>query len=145
MNTKVYKSLAAFALLAMVVQPIFAQSAGALKITIPFNFTIGKTQLPSGDYTIQSLSGAEVRVQSDGNDNRPSVIFLTVPAGSKGTSETGKLVFNRYGDQYFLSEIWQPVNSRERALGRALIKSRAEIELAKKMSRPEATVLAAKK
>ena len=43
-------------------------------------------------------------------------------------TDKGKLVFHRYGDQYFLSEVW-PAGA---TTGRVIAKSRAESELEKK-------------
>ena len=56
-------------------------------------------------------------------------------------SDVGKLVFNRYGDQYFLSKIWAPSSDT----GRELPKSRLEREVAQRLSEGGPTVVAAKK
>jgi hypothetical protein len=52
----------------------------------------------------------------------------------------GKLVFHRYGDEYFLSQIWQAgVNA-----GRELPKSRREIEVAANARRGTEAIMARK-
>jgi hypothetical protein len=54
--------------------------------------------------------------------------------------DIGKLVFNRYGTQYFFFKVWGAQNPT----GRELLKSRTEIEVAKNMSKPEGEVVAVK-
>jgi hypothetical protein len=54
-------------------------------------------------------------------------------------SDVGKLVFNRYGDQYFLSKIWAASSDS----GRELPKSRLEREVAQRLSEGGTTVVAA--
>jgi hypothetical protein len=57
-------------------------------------------------------------------------------------SDVDKLVFNRYGDQYFLSKIW----TRSSLTGRGLTKSRLEREVAAHSGvKPAATAVAAVK
>jgi len=75
---------------------------------IPFDFIVGDKILPAGEYRLQpnrSDSHTVWLVQS--KNCRLSVFFLTRPAQSGEAQETAKLVFHRYGDQYFLSQIWQ--------------------------------------
>jgi hypothetical protein len=106
---------------------------------IPFNFTVGSQPLPAGQYSVKPLSQAAVLVQSE--DSRSAAIVLTMAAQANKTQEVGKLVFNRYGDQYFLSQIWTPASNT----GRVLPKSRLEREIAKNVPNPEKTILTAEK
>ena len=125
-------------LVMLAVAATFAQSSSPVVANIPFNFMVGKTLLPSGEYTVKPLAQAAIAIQS--KDTRNCAIVLTMSVQTNKTPETGKLVFNRYGDQYFLSKVWHPANPT----GRELFKSRAEIELAKNMKQ-ETTVLIAQK
>ena len=56
-----------------------------------------------------------------------SALFTTMPVRANQTQEETKLVFHKYGDQYFLSQIWTPGGST----GRELLMPRLERELAK--------------
>jgi len=82
-----------------------------MQATIPFEFRIGSTVLPPGEYSIRHSSGVLFVKQTNGAQNGGA--FLTVgedrPAGS---SASGTLLFNRYGDTYFLSKVW-PAGSKE--------------------------------
>lgn len=92
--------------------PLMAADASAQKnlvVNIPFDFTVCREQLPAGKYKVQSItsaSGAVLLVKSD--DNRSAEIVCTHDMQSSTQVDQGKLIFNRYGEQYFLSEIWFP-------------------------------------
>jgi len=97
--------------------PIFAALACAglhaqnnnLRATIPFDFHVGNKLMPAGEYVVEA-SGPLVRVRSaEGND--PGNVFLathTSPPASEGSRAKSELDFNRYGDEYFLTTIWNP-------------------------------------
>ena len=53
-------------------------------------------------------------------------------------SEQTKLVFQRYGDQYFLSEIWMEGNK----VGHQLAKSRREVKMAENETVQQVVILA---
>lgn len=62
-----------------------------------------------------------------GRDGRASVLFTTMLVRDSETQEKGKLIFHKYGDQYFLSQIWTPGSQS----GRELLMPRLKRELAK--------------
>jgi hypothetical protein len=138
MYKQVYKAVAAISLFGMLVAPVVQAQSGMQVANIPFQFNVGKAVLPSGEYHVKSVDSSTVLIQS--KDGRKAAVALTIGVSSSKEGDKGKLVFNRYGNQYFLSKIWRAGN-RE---GRELLKSRTEIEVAKNISRPEATTVAAK-
>jgi len=79
----------------------FAQSR-AVQAKVPFDFTVGKTLLPPGTYTIKEESTGLIVIR-----NRDKAIALVSLVGQESNNPAtgGKLVFHRYGSQYFLSEI----------------------------------------
>ena len=88
-----------------------AQSNVMLKGTVPFAFNIGDNQLPSGTYTVNSV-GHEMESWYDEN-GRGLFFIRTIPMGKTADLATTKLVFHRYGGQYFLVEVWNDGNSHE--------------------------------
>ena len=72
-----------------------------VKANIPFDFTVNNDVLPAGTYTISSLSQYAVMVR---NENGHIAEFSAVHNEDK-RSTTPVLVFQRYGNQYFLHEI----------------------------------------
>jgi hypothetical protein len=94
---------------------------------IPFAFWLGQKLMPAGAYSIFHLASGAVLLKGEGkNQNMTSVVFLGLPASRPETDLKGKLEFNRYGDTYFLSEVWNP-NHRD---GCSVQKSNREKELA---------------
>jgi len=78
---------------------------------VPFNFVAASAKMPAGEYTLTSTNRTSgiIRMQ---NVATGECILLNAPdalATYKGNSqETGKLIFHRYGDRYFFSEVWTP-------------------------------------
>ena len=64
-------------------------------------------------------------VQISSTDGHSNVTRLTIPVSVFNPVSKSTLVFHRYGDEYFLSEVW-PAGA---ATGREFPKSRAEREL----------------
>jgi hypothetical protein len=74
-----------------------------LKANIPFDFTVGNTRMPAGEYTITSPIQEVLDLRTAGRS--ASVVSSESYAESKSGSE---LVFDKYGDQYFLHEVFCP-------------------------------------
>lgn len=114
-------------MLALGAVAVQAQSANQMKADIPFRFQIGDATLPAGEYTVRYVnqdSGKTALLfkSTDGRTNR----IITMMTTEKGApQEKASLVFNQYGDQYFLSEVWTAGDQ----YGLALPKSRAERQL----------------
>jgi hypothetical protein len=103
-----------------------AQAQENLVVTIPFDFAAGSANLPAGDYSVKA-SEANHSVMLINRDNpAASMVILTNAAESVQPQTQSKLVFNRYGDRYFLSQIWTEGNTT----GRQLSKSKREKEIA---------------
>lgn len=101
-----------------------AAYAQTVKAEIPFNFSVGKTVLPAGDYTFDTQVAPHVlRVRSA--DWKNAVMIQAVSVHPAIVREPGKIVFNRYGNTYFLSQVLYQGSS-----GRELSKSPREKEMA---------------
>jgi hypothetical protein len=101
-----------------------------LTANIPFGFSVAGKKLPAGTYWInrvQQGSGDTV-IQIRSIDGHANVTRLTIPVQAYNPVKRGTLVFHRYGEDYFLSEIW-PAGG---VTGRELSKSNAERELERK-------------
>jgi hypothetical protein len=79
----------------------FAQ-AHSVQANVPFDFTVGSRHLPAGTYRLNSLRDDLVEVEN--RETRAAVLSL-VASDSQQPSKGAQLVFNKYGDQYFLSEV----------------------------------------
>ena len=130
--------LTALTLVAWLMVPATHAQSIMLKADIPFNFVVGDTQLQSGEYHVKQLRPGVIQLQ--GKVTRSSAIVMTTGVQTGKISDVGKLVFNRYGDQYFLSRIWEPSS----ITGRQLPKSRLEREVAVNFALGQTTVAARK-
>jgi hypothetical protein len=75
----------------------------AVRATVPFAFTVGNKLLPAGNYEISTPQTDVVEIRN--RDNTHIVAMTTTSFDSHESRSGGKLVFDKYGDQYFLSEI----------------------------------------
>ena len=136
MQKYAYQVLTALTLVAWLMVPATHAQSIMLRADVPFNFVVGDKQLPSGEYHVKQLQSGVVQVQ--GKVTRLSATVLTFGTQARQLSGVGKLVFNRYGDQYFLSRIW--VGSS--GMGHELRKSRLEREVAVNFALGQTTVAA---
>jgi hypothetical protein len=110
----------------------------AIKAQIPFPFHMGGSVLPSGSYTVDTSLAPGVLRFTPAN-GKPSAVILSHAAQST-TPTQSKLVFNRYGDQYFLSQFW----AGDSNTGHELTKSPLEKEAAAAAKRTSTTLVATK-
>jgi hypothetical protein len=98
-----------------------------MKANIPFRFIIGNQTLPAGEYSVRYLnedSGKTALLfrSMDGKTSR--IVSMNTTQQGEGEAKAS-LVFNQYGDSYFLSEVWTGVDQ----YGLSLPKSRTERQL----------------
>jgi hypothetical protein len=133
MNTKTYRIVAILGILfTFAVASVHAQTPSKVEVNIPFEFSAGKTTLPAGVYSIKRMSGNNVTLRS--KDGHSSVILnAPVTDGSSDPNAVERIVFERYGDQYALSQIWLTADSgRQIWTNKKAVKSeRIEIALRK--------------
>ena len=112
-----------------------------MQTTIPFAFNIGNSAFPAGKYDIQSASNGG-HVLYIRNINSVAGSFLvpqTCEAAHVATKSS--LTFRRYGQQYFMSEVWVAGYSQ----GHQFRVGKREEEVARKFSKQETTLLASGK
>ena len=107
----------------------FAQRP-VVKADIPFDFKIGTMTLPRGIYTVQPNSDSGTLLVRR-TDYTASAMVITNGLERRLTAK-GKLVFNRYGTEYFLSQVWMPGGQT-----RVIPPSKAERESARSLSSHE--------
>ena len=84
-----------------------AQSANIMKVTVPFDFVISHKTLPAGDYVVRRrIEGALVVLAIQNEDKNESAYLIPHTVQARDLQPESKLVFNQYGDQYFLSQVW---------------------------------------
>ena len=113
-----------------------AQSDRQTIIHIPFNFSVGEKAFQAGKYVIErNRKDSDTVWVIRHKDNVGKALLLTRPVRANDVVEETRLVFSRYDDLYFLSEVWTPgsqtgreiqVSNREKALEKALAEKRQE-------------------
>jgi biotin-(acetyl-CoA carboxylase) ligase len=111
MKRKVIKRLTMLSLVSMfslcaAVASANAQLSTPIKAKIPFDFNVGDKKLPAGEYTFSRLSAV--------SDNKVMLVLGVGVGVLQSTYEAevltpknkSTLVFHKYGDQYFLEQIW---------------------------------------
>jgi len=86
---------------------VSAASAYAQTITVnvPFEFKVGEKTLPAGTYRVKKHSNNATTIVVSKSDLKETGISLSQNMYTNGNPEKSKLVFHRYGNQSFLSEI----------------------------------------
>lgn len=126
MKTKLF-ALAAALILSGLATGISYAGQPALCVNVPFAFQAGDQEMPAGEYRLETeVTGAgqfQLLRQVDGD---AVVILMTLPVESKAENPDPALIFHRYGQTYFLAQIWSGG-----ADGRELFKSNREKEMAR--------------
>lgn len=102
----------------------FVRAQEPVKAKIPFAFTAGDTALPAGEYRVEKVGGAPQALVIRCTAGGPAIMVVTSPASVNAPQEKSKLIFRRYGNRYFLAQVWSAGSSR----GRELRKSSVEKE-----------------
>ncbi|HEX8922245.1 MAG TPA: hypothetical protein VF766_12270 [Pyrinomonadaceae bacterium] len=121
-----------------------AQSLGLqLKANIPFDFVVGNKTLAAGQYTIVQLtttSDAGLSIRSRDGNHKAIRLTKAVQASDKRRKTT--LTFRRYGETYYLAQVWMAGSSEGREIIKSTAERSADRELAQN-SRPEIVTIVA--
>lgn len=110
MKNQIYRAIAIFAIFfGFAGASVEAQTASRVDVRIPFEFTAGKTTLKPGVYTIKRMSGNLVQLRNA--DGKAVILNAPVNLSSTNPEATERLVFNKYGHEYFLAQIWLTADS----------------------------------
>ncbi len=112
-----------------------------LQTAVPFSFNVGSKQLPAGKYDIQSASNKDHVLYIRNMNSGEGTFVIPQSCESAHPSSQTKLTFHRYGQQYFMAEVWV----RGYTQGHQFRVGAREAELAKESSKQETTLLASRK
>lgn len=115
----------------------------AVIVDVPFPFVVGSQTLPAGTYMFESLQNSapdaghvDVLVVRS-MDGRVYEAAMTYLAQGPDAQPNSKVLFSRYGDCNFLSQVWE----RGKLAGLHLPSSRLETELAATSPKTEITLI----
>jgi hypothetical protein len=102
----VMKKILAFVVLALanlVTAGYASAQAGGVQATVPFSFTFADRSMPAGTYLITPVSSAVIMIR---NKSNPGIAALGMSTHNYPAVDSDrKLVFHKYGEQYFLSQV----------------------------------------
>jgi hypothetical protein len=105
-----------------------AQIVGNLEVNIPFQFHAGNTQLPLGKYIIHMLDDSDLTVMEISSaDDSASALFEVQAAEANSAPAQSELIFNKYGNRYFLAKLFDEGNPS----GSKVLESRYEKRISK--------------
>lgn len=88
-----------------------AQVVGAVEADVPFAFHAGNAKFPAGKYSVKIRDDSNNEIMEITTaDGRHSAIFQVRGTQAKTNPPKTELVFNKYGDTYFLSEVFDEGN-----------------------------------
>ena len=106
-----------------------------IRVNIPFDFNIGLQRFSAGEYSLAPLLSNTTLLRNQKGQVLTSIATNSVE--SRQVSSSVKLIFHRYSDRCFLSQIWEAGNEA----GREIPKSSAETEVAGEYSPENAVAL----
>jgi hypothetical protein len=86
-----------------------AQVNVGLRAKVPFDFIVGEKTFSAGTISTRGVTASEagsVSIRNLNNNEQASRVAHRLTATD--TAKHGKLVFHKYGDRYYLAEIWVP-------------------------------------
>lgn len=118
----------------------FAQSDSQwlMKVHIPFTFSVADQPMPSGIYNIYTIT-PQWGIRITNTDGKHTAMVNTALNYAKSSSPDTHLVFEQYGSDHFLTQIWFAGDN----LSRNLAPGKKATELARDGEVPQtATVIA---
>ena len=126
MKNQILKTTAILGLFFMLAMTsVQAQTPSRVEVKVPFDFAIGKVQFKAGTYSFKRVTDHTLTVR-DVNGKGTTLVDAPLTIGSRHSKAGERLVFNQYGTQFFLSQVWLTSDT-----GRQLFTSGAETKAAR--------------
>jgi hypothetical protein len=140
-GTKPFQLLLFFTVLVCVltIHPAKAhgQIIGDLQVSIPFQFYAGNAKLPVGKYVVPLLDNSDSKVMEISSaDRSTAALFEVQDVEANSAPSKSELIFNKYGNRYFLTEIFDegnpdgsrvPESQYEKRVGQAAEEAQAHV------------------
>ena len=108
------------------------------RVDVPFAFVAGGVHLPAGSYVVSHVDPSLIMVETQDGKAR-ALVHVAIENSSSSTPT--KLVFNKYGDQYFMAQVWTELDQQVHHCK----KCRAEMQLAAQVNHNEETTILARR
>jgi len=125
MKKEILKGVTMLALLVALALATAVVSANAQSTqvvsNIPFEFVVGDQTLPAGAYSVRPANAQANALMIQSKDGKNAAVRLSNPTEQRNNKRYARLIFHRYGQNYFLAEVWNGEST-----GRQLLKSKHE-------------------
>jgi len=109
------RTMIAVSLLFAATTTVFAQMENRtlMKVSIPFTFSVEDHTLPAGQYYVRSINPDHsiALINADGGQ---SLVITYTPESASGASRNSRLVFSKYGNDHFLTQVWTKGEAKAR-------------------------------
>ena len=134
--------LGLFLILAVV--SVEAQTPSKVEVNVPFDFSAGSANLKAGAYSVRRAGANGLLIRS-ADGKTAALVNAPLTIGSRDSKSGERLVFNRYGEQYFLSQVWLTVDTgRQLFTSNSEAKTAREYRLGKGVVKPQRVEIAAR-
>jgi hypothetical protein len=114
-----------------------AQIIGELEVNIPFQFHAGDAKFPAGKYFIHPLDNTDLTtMEISSADGSMSALFEVRDAEVNTPPAKTELIFNKYGNRYFLAKLFDEANPN----GSAVLESHYEKMVSKETAEAQTHV-----
>ncbi len=145
-SLKLFVTAAAIAI--FTVSSAYAQQV--LKFDVPFQFQIGKAKLDAGKYEMRQLDSSKFLLRN-AETGKTGIVVSLAQAGANESSTAEKIVFNRYGNVYFMRQLFVKTGTAGREIGESSAEKNirktgeSDDKLAKTSTKRETVAIAVKK
>ncbi len=124
------------AIVALLAPAALAQAGSFITANVPFDFYVGQTRMPAGEYRVSYSGGAGDVLMFTNYAVGKAAWVICYREGSRNQGNP-KLVFHNYGQTYFLARVLMSANDM-----RELPQTRDEREFSSELRAEEVTVVA---
>jgi hypothetical protein len=83
-----------------------AQSSNGVRANVPFEFNVGDKTLPAGKIAAREMASGALAISNV--DKGQHAIRIAHGVASSNQNGRAKLVFRKYGNRYYLTQVWIP-------------------------------------
>jgi hypothetical protein len=122
MNQQIAKTFALLALVCAATVTAAGAQTVPLRANIPFQFHVGEKVMPAGQYQVAGLNNSTSVIKVTSAEKKTAALALKNTIRAKSDAAESRLVFRRYGNEYFLAQVF----TEGTEVGSELPKSKAE-------------------
>ena len=114
-----------------------ASAQATAQAKVPFEFTVGQSVLPPGEYSIKEVSPSMIEI--DNLEKGVTLYFVTF-ASDYVSRKPNMLLFSKYGDKYFLREVRGGVGEYSLGLNPSKLEKEVQSQVAARSNKQTAEI-----